>query len=141
MHSITSKLNSIFGIQFLEQATASKMTAKFVGKNSSLLFEELIWRINLNMLSFSEARLWNFKQFLTFIGVELPVTFFSIGCLYFGILGLNWTAFLNAGFLHNLFTATSAVCLCSLSASFRYTFWLLFSYNRTPEKRTKWALI
>ena len=87
-----------------------KMIAKVFGKNSVLLFEELIWRINLSMVSFSEARLWNLEHFLAVIGIlNFRSSFFPlVAC----ILGLNLTVFLNAGFLLiNLRRPPRFVCL------------------------------
>ena len=62
MYIIASKVNSTFGTT--GNATAEKMTAKVVGRNSelSLWREEL--RLNLTTWSCSEARLRNFEHFL-----------------------------------------------------------------------------
>jgi hypothetical protein len=62
MYSITSKLNSTFGT--IGKATADKMTAKVVGKNSSFRFS--VKNFDLNMRSCSEARLRNFEHFFAF---------------------------------------------------------------------------
>ena len=63
-----------------------------------------------------------------------------ICCLFWGILGFKSNQrFCTLDFCIS-FTTTSAVCLISLFASFKYLFGLLFSYYRTAEKRTKWPL-
>ena len=61
MYSISSKLNSAFST--IGKATANKITAKLVGKNSRLLF---CVKINSNMGSCSQARLQKFEHFCAF---------------------------------------------------------------------------
>ena len=72
-----------------------------------------------------------------FIVIELLVTFLSFGCLYLG----KWSVIFQAGFPHIYkFTATPwFVCLLySLPSNIFY--WVLFSFYRTPEDRTKLPL-
>ena len=74
-----------------------------------------------------------------FIVIELPVTFLSFGCLYLGKCW-KWSVILQAGFPHISFTATPwFVCLLySLPSNIFY--WVLFSFYRTPEDRTRLPL-
>ena len=111
MYSISSKLNSPFST--ISKATADKITAKRVGKNSRG-FRFCVNNINSNMQSCSEeARLRNFEHFCAFKSVFsltcicnetlLLLNYLSrlsFGCLYLGILGFKSEQVLDAGFLH-----------------------------------------
>ena len=145
MYSISSKLNSAFST--IGKATTSKITAKLVGKNSRLLF---CVKINSNMGSCSQARLQNFEHICAFryvslphlewkfLVIELPVTFLSFGCLYLEILGFKseqhfWTLDFC---IFNLRRPRGPWFVCSSNIFY----WILFSFYRTPEDRTKLAL-
>ena len=105
------------------------------------------------MPSCGEARLRSFEHFFAFrwvslphvewkfITIELPVTFLPFGCLYLGILGFESEQyFCPLDFcIFNLRRPAWFVCLV-YSLRSNIFFRVLFSYYRTPEKRTKWAL-
>ena len=145
MYSISSKLNSAFST--IGKATVNKIIAKLVGTHAFAF----MWIIISNMRSRNE-----FGTFLCFqisilshlqwklIVIELPVTFPSFGYLYLGILGFKseqlyaylWTPDFC---IFNLRRPPWFVCLVySLLSNIFY--WVLLSFYRTPEDRTKLAL-
>ena len=75
------------------------------------------------------------------IVIELPVTFLSFGCLYLGILGFKSEQFYGRWIFAYLVYGDRRgfVCLVySLLSNIFY--WVLLSFYRTPEDRTKLAL-
>ena len=76
-----------------------------------------------------------------FIVIELPVTFLSFGCLYLGILGFKSEQyFVTLNFcIFNLRRLPWFVCLV-YSLPWNIFYWVLFSFYRTFEERTRWAL-
>ena len=125
-YSISSTLNPTL------ESTADRMIAS----TETEAFALACW-INMNILLCSEARLRNFKHFFfkkSFffflyhreskeIVFGLPATFLSFGCLCLGILGFKSEQYFNSleCYVFN-FTATSAVCMFSLLASFKIIF-------------------
>ena len=104
IYSISSKLNSPFGT--IGKATADKITAKRVGKNSRFRF--CVCEI-LNILTcvFLPHLEWKF------IVIEISVTFLSFGCLYLGVLGFKRDQYFSTldFCIFNLLRAPWFVCL------------------------------
>ena len=67
-----------------------------------------------------------------FIVTELPFAFLSSGALFWGILGFKS---IFARWISAYFTATSAACVISLIASFKYNFFESYSaITELPRK-------
>ena len=76
------------------------------------------------------------------IVIELPVTFLSFGCLYLGILGFKSEQFFGR-WIYLCRRPPLFVCIVySLPSNIFYPilYWVLLSFYRPPEDRTKLAL-
>ena len=151
MNKIILRMNSTFAT--IGKATTDKLTEKLTAKTSFRFSMKNIWttcshagKNVCQIWSFSVAfrKVFSLHREWNFVFIELLAMFLSLGVPYLWILEIKCEqcfhldtgfAYLIYGDFHGLFV------LLSLFASFKYFSWILFSYYRTAEKRTKWALI
>ena len=148
MYNIISKINSTFD-RTIGKATSDKLTETVDGETQAFA---LISVKNILACRSTSAK---FGHFFAFRKVFLPSLWMKLysywtSCrgsfiwlpLFVDFRSKQWTVFLHAVFcIFNIRRLPRFVCLVYSLESFKYCIWILFSYFRTVEKRTKWALI